>query len=543
MDEEQSYKLDCQGWFALDGALDAETCAQLLSSGDEALAQETLLRSSAVAPLLDDVFENGWSGHPGAVSLMAGGDGFRVDRPPSFMESADGGKPASLWRGGSIRPGGGRTEISLSREYWHSYGVRHCQGLLLVLALDDIEPDDGGFALVPCSHRNEVPTPAALYDGAPLAQHTVHCPPLKQGTVLLLVPSLLRRLPTRQLPLLCVDLASNSARPTPGGDASAQQLEAGWQNFNRPGDEERPAWASDGQLDALQSAVLERASMRHDDSLVIRTSPDGQQAWVEQAAEPEPPPPPLSAHEARDWMDKWLFDLRGWLVVPDLLDAAWLAEANAVLDAEVAAVEQRLAAEASPATAAPSSAETGSRFSPAAPGAPSISVGDLFSLKDGLFRRLIALPPVLHRLNWMLGDGYRQSGEPRAICNAPGSNGHGLHSGTLPSTPGNGWQWMAAEGIGLTHSLNVAFQLRDVAEADGGFVAISGSQRANYPTPEGLMQSDPQGSIQHIAAPAGSAILFNGGATAHGAWGWTGREGRQAIIVNYLSRFIEYPRF
>ena len=83
----------------------------------------------------------------------------------------------------------------------------------------------------------------------------------------------------------------------------------------------------------------------------------------------------------------------------------------------------------------------------------------------------------------------------------------------------------------------------DVTEAAGGFVAISGSQRANYPTPEGLMQSDPQGSIQHIAAPAGSAILFNGGATAHGAWGWTGREGRRAIIVNYLSRFIEYPRF
>ena len=91
--------------------------------------------------------------------------------------------------------------------------------------------------------------------------------------------------------------------------------------------------------------------------------------------------------------------------------------------------------------------------------------------------------------------------------------------------------------------LQVAFQLRDVIEANGGFVAISGSQRANYKTPGSLMRNDPHGSIQHIAAPAGSAIFFNGGATVHGAWGWTGREGRRAIIVNYLSRYVEYPRF
>ena len=455
MDEEQCYKFDCQGWLALEGALDVSTCDQLLRSGDEELAQQAVLCSPVVLPLLDDLFENGWGGHPGAVSILKGVDGFRVDRPPSFMAVAardDAGK--RRWRGGHVRAGGGRTELALRREYTHSYGVRHCQGLLLVLALDNVESDDDGFALVPCSHQNRVPTPPALYDGAPLAQHTIHCPSLKQGTVLLVVPSLLRRLPTRQLPLLCVDLASNSARPTPGGDASARQLEAGWQNFNRPEDEERPVWTIDDQLDELQSAVLERAAMPHDDSLVIRTSPDGQQAWVERTSPPDPSFPPLSVHEARDGMEKWLFDLHGWLVVPELLDHAWLAEANAVLDAEVAAAEQRLGTKDSY-SSAPSSAQTGSRFEPAAPGAPSISIGDLFSLNRGLFRKLIALPPVLHRLNWMLGDGYRQFFEPRAICYTPGSNGHGLHSGTIPATPGNGWQWRATDGAGLTHSLNV----------------------------------------------------------------------------------------
>lgn len=125
MDEEQRYKFDCQGWLALEDALDANTCTQLLSSGDEERAQQAVLRSSAVAPLLDELFENGWGAHPGAVSLLRGIDGFRVDRRPSYMDVSHirGGKP--VWRGGSVRPGGGRTDLSLLRGYEYSHGVRH----------------------------------------------------------------------------------------------------------------------------------------------------------------------------------------------------------------------------------------------------------------------------------------------------------------------------------------------------------------------------------------------------------------------------------
>eukprot|EP01051_Picozoa_sp_SAG22_P016959 SAG22_NODE_2510_length_2495_cov_8.480384_1_plen_581_part_00 len=580
MDEKQRYKFDCTGWLALDRVLDGQSCAELLrppsasesprahTGGDlepaavnlVERAQRTVLRHPAVQGLLDDLFENGWGKRPGAVSLMQGVDGYRVDRPPRLMgvarsrpgpASASAGPTSGRWRGGAVRADGGRSELSLAREYTHRHGERHCQGLLLVVALEDtVERADDGFAFVPCSHQNEVPPPAALFGGGrgQLPHHTIHCPAMQQGTVLLLAPTLLRRLPARPVPLLCIELASNSARPTPGGEASQQQRDAGWKNFAADGDEQRPPWAGEGELDELQAAVLERAAMPHDDRVVIRTSSDGQRAWVETKAlsalselpHPAAPWPVRSVHEERDALEKWLFDLQGFLVVPGLFDARFLAEANAVLDAEVAAAEDRLAASGGPspaAAAAASSVASGSRFDPAVPDAPKFSVGDLFSLKGGLFRKLIAMPPVLHRLGWMLGDGYRQAGEPRAICYSAGSGGHGLHSGTLPATPGNSY------AVGLTHSLNVAFQLRDATATDGGFVAIPGSQRAAYPTPASLMQSDREGSIQHVEAPAGSAILFNGGATAHGAWGWTGTEGRRAIIVNYLSKYVEYPRF
>jgi hypothetical protein len=269
MDEEQRYKFDCTGWLALDGALDRATCARLLHGGDAELAQRTLLRHLSVSPLLDDLFENGWSRHPGAVQILKGVDGYRVDSPPRLMDADPAGGFACGWSGGNVRPGGGRSELSLAREYTHRYGERHCQGLLVVVALADVA-HEARVELVPCSHKNEVPTPASVHPlfgdrcsstAATLPQHTVHCPPLKQGTVLLLAATVLRRLPAQRAPLLCVELAGNSARPTPGGGASQQQLDAGWKNFAAAGAEERPAWARAGRLDALQRAVLERAGV------------------------------------------------------------------------------------------------------------------------------------------------------------------------------------------------------------------------------------------------------------------------------------------
>jgi len=59
-----------------------------------------------------------------------------------------------------------------------------------------------------------------------------------------------------------------------------------------------------------------------------------------------------------------------------------------------------------------------------------------------------------------------------------------------------------------------------------------------------LQRDDRLGTIQHVAMAAGSAVFFNGGATAHGAYGWMGEGGgRRAVIVNYISKHVEYPRF
>lgn len=64
--------------------------------------------------------------------------------------------------------------------------------------------------------------------------------------------------------------------------------------------------------------------------------------------------------------------------------------------------------------------------------------------------------------------------------------------------------------------MNVAWQLRSVTEADGGFVAIDGSHKGAFPLPLPVGTSMEMESVRHIEMGAGDCLLFLGGALVHG---------------------------
>jgi hypothetical protein len=74
---------------------------------------------------------------------------------------------------------------------------------------------------------------------------------------------------------------------------------------------------------------------------------------------------------------------------------------------------------------------------------------------------------VTARLEWMLGPGYHEGVPPEASLWKPGSAGIALHGG-----PYAGGYHVSSSGASVCEQVNVAWQLRDVTEADGGFVAI-----------------------------------------------------------------------
>ena len=90
--------------------------------------------------------------------------------------------------------------------------------------------------------------------------------------------------------------------------------------------------------------------------------------------------------------------------------------------------------------------------------------------------------------------------------------------------------------------LNVAWQLRDVTPADGGFVCVPGSHKTAYPMPDGIHTCENEmGLVKHVAMKAGDVLLFLGSAQAHGAYPWTGEQNRRMIFFQYRSHNLYAP--
>ena len=149
------------------------------------------------------------------------------------------------------------------------------------------------------------------------------------------------------------------------------------------------------------------------------------------------------------------------------------------------------------------------------------------------FRAMIAHAAVVQRLSWMMGSGFRL-GPVRAMCYAPGSAGLFLHGGSEPANSRN--HYALQNGRAQCESVNVAWQLGDVGENDGGFVYVPGSHKARYPMPEDIeLCTDDMGMVRHLPARAGDVVLFMGAAQTHGALPWTGTSQRRVALLNYRS--------
>ena len=149
---------------------------------------------------------------------------------------------------------------------------------------------------------------------------------------------------------------------------------------------------------------------------------------------------------------------------------------------------------------------------------------------------MIAHSAVVQRLNWMIGSGFRIQ-SARAVCSVKGTSGHGLHSGAEPTKYTNSYVFQ--NGRTYSEAINVAWQLRDVVEADGGFVCVPGSHKARYPLPPSMVTCDEtMGLVHHVEMRAGDVLIFLAGAQTHGAYPWKSDSSRRAVLIGYGSRNI-----
>lgn len=219
---------------------------------------------------------------------------------------------------------------------------------------------------------------------------------------------------------------------------------------------------------------------------------------------------------------RYLFDLRGWLVIPDAIDAEALAAMNAILD-------ERLA-DTDPAQAAFLIGEYG---------------GEVIGWGKP-FLDLIDNPRVLPYLEEFINPQLRldhecamvmRRGATSVMKTLPSAT---LHAGSAPYDAAqyfhfsNGRMWN-----GLTV---VAYFLSDVNHGDGGLACVPGSHKSNYPIPlslETALDGDLPPWIMPMTGRAGTAVIFTE-AIAHGTLPWRAAHDRRVLLYKYSPHAIAW---
>lgn len=199
-------------------------------------------------------------------------------------------------------------------------------------------------------------------------------------------------------------------------------------------------------------------------------------------------------------LDRYTFDLRGYLVFDDVLDHRNLRRLRAAIDA------QRL----------PPADETieRQRFG---------HNGDLFTY-DRAFADLLDHPLALALLDQLIGPFVRLD-HAYGITMRPGTSGLGLHG---PAQPWDDSQYYVHRMGSMRNGLlTLTWALSDAGPGKGGFGCIPGSHRASEPLPAGA-----EVLVEEVPQRAGSLLVFTE-ALMHCTLPWSGDDTRWAVLYKY----------
>jgi hypothetical protein len=221
-------------------------------------------------------------------------------------------------------------------------------------------------------------------------------------------------------------------------------------------------------------------------------------------------------------LQKYLFDLQGYLVIHDIISGDEIAELNRLIDVNY--------------TSAPA-LETGEgRFGSS--GACHEDGGGLLEWGNP-FCNLLDHPAVMPLLRFIIGDGFRIDhlyGIDQATGTGPKTRN--LHGGGTPYVESEFYAFR--DGTMYNGLTVVSWTLVDCGPKQGGFLCVPGSHKANYAMPPQIFHAHHNSECVVIPeAKAGSAIIFTE-ALSHGTAPWTADFNRRAILYKYDPSYLAY---
>jgi hypothetical protein len=206
---------------------------------------------------------------------------------------------------------------------------------------------------------------------------------------------------------------------------------------------------------------------------------------------------------------RYMFDLRGYLVLRDVLGAEPLASLNKLIDSQE--------------LPSPGDDFSGQIFSGfLAWGQPFLELLD-HSAVYPLLRELLGRP----RLDRYYGIRMRS-----------GTSGLPLHGGAMETSDKSEFYWFR-NGQMVNGVVTVSWALTSMLEGEGGFVCMPGSHKSNYLLPDGYDYRS-EGVIQ-VPMAAGDVLVFNG-AIVHGTHPWNAAHERRSLLFKYAPGHLAWSR-
>lgn len=235
--------------------------------------------------------------------------------------------------------------------------------------------------------------------------------------------------------------------------------------------------------------------------------------------------------------EKYLFDLRGYIVIKDILTKLQIEDLRTRLE------NQR--------QTNPKPILGSDRTILGREDASAWSAGSLIEM-GGAYTELIDLPAIRPYLLALLGEHYRLDHDyikidgvmkNKTLYLHGGGQGAGGAKDLVGPTDGGQCFYRYSNGKFYNGLVAVAFELDDVKAGEGGFACIPGSHKSNIGLPEAWRvaksQEDMPDIVDRVAASAGDAIIFTE-ACSHGTVPWKGQRERRTAFYKYCPHAVAW---
>jgi ectoine hydroxylase-related dioxygenase (phytanoyl-CoA dioxygenase family) len=232
-------------------------------------------------------------------------------------------------------------------------------------------------------------------------------------------------------------------------------------------------------------------------------------------------------------IERYLFDLNGYLVLKNVLTPGEVALCNKGIDqhadeVQIRAPEYSLAQDSRTLNGSHGRGELSGFLKWPSPWCEP-------------FRKMLAHPRIVNCLNEILGPGFRVDHGPGLFVTDKGTEGHVLHGSSGPGFDPH--QYYIFKNGKMHNGLTVVeWPLADVGPDDGGLCVIPGSHKSNLACPTEIRKwEECRDTVRPIVCEAGDVVIFTEALT-HGTLPWRADHDRRAALCKYSPGNMSYGK-